>query len=447
MLARYPRVVFSTTVHGYEGTGRGFEVRFRRFLNRRTPGYRSLELRTPIRWADGDPLEALVARALLLDARPAPAAALRQAQPATCRYEAVDRDRLAGREETLTELFGLLVLAHYQTRPLDLRHLLDGPNIRVHLLRSGGHIAATALVALEGGLDPDLARRVYDGERRPRGHLLPQTLSAHAGLADAPLLRCARIVRIAVHPAARGRGLARMLLRRITESARSQGLDLAGASFGATVGLLRFWARCGFSPVHLGTSRNAASGAHAAVVLDPLSEAGAALERRARRRLAAHFPGLLAEPLRSLEPAIASRLLAAGDPGSGAADPSIDRAELRSFAFARRPFEAALPAIEALLRRRLPAALRTAALDEGDADLLIAKVLQHRGWDGTARLVSASGRAEVIRLLRHAVGALLGGDAGGCGPRPGAALDSGASQGPVPQDRPRPGQGRGPPGA
>ncbi len=73
LLLAYPRLVFATTIHGYEGTGRGFEVRFRHALERHTPAYRRIELQTPIRWAPDDPVEALVARALLLDANPAPA--------------------------------------------------------------------------------------------------------------------------------------------------------------------------------------------------------------------------------------------------------------------------------------------------------------------------------------------------------------------------------------
>ena len=81
------------------------------------------------------------------------------------------------------------------------------------------------------------------------------------------------------------------------------GLDLIGASFGATPDLLHFWRRCGLPPAHIGTSRNAASGAHAAVVLAGLSPAGIALAELARHRLADALPTLLAGPLRDLEPA------------------------------------------------------------------------------------------------------------------------------------------------
>jgi tRNA(Met) cytidine acetyltransferase len=53
-----PSVAFATTVHGYEGTGRGFSVRFRGLLEESDFDVTSLSLAEPIRYAAGDPVEA-----------------------------------------------------------------------------------------------------------------------------------------------------------------------------------------------------------------------------------------------------------------------------------------------------------------------------------------------------------------------------------------------------
>jgi tRNA(Met) cytidine acetyltransferase len=402
LLHHYPRIVFATTVHGYEGTGRGFEVRFRRTLDRLTPGWRALTLSTPIRWADADPIEALAARALLLDAAPAPDPVLAAASPASSTFACVDRDALAGDEPRLRELFGLLVLAHYQTRPADLRHLLDGPGLRVYALSHRGHIAAVALAALEGGLEPQVAAAVFAGRRRPRGHLLPQTLSAHAGIAEATGLKYLRLVRIAVHPAAQRRGLGRALLAGVQANARTLGLDLLGASFGANAELLRFWRRCGLHAAHMGTSRNAASGAHAAVVLAALSPAGESLADLARRRLGERLPVLLAGPLRDLEPDIAVELLV--DVPAPTLDlDTLTWRELAAFAHASRPFESVIAPLAALAAP----GLSHEALPPTQARALAAAVLQHRELGAVAALTGARGRAEVIARLRAAAGTLL----------------------------------------
>ncbi len=44
-------------------------------------------------------------------------------------------------------MFGLLVLAHYQTTPSDLRYLLESPALDIHLLEQGPHLLGVALVA------------------------------------------------------------------------------------------------------------------------------------------------------------------------------------------------------------------------------------------------------------------------------------------------------------
>jgi len=409
LLEHYPRIVFATTVHGYEGTGRGFDVRFRAVLDRRTPGWRALRLDTPIRWADGDPLEALINRALLLDAEPASdadvGAVLAAADSVRIRCETPDRDRLAADERLLRQAFGLLVLGHYQTRPSDLRQLLDGPAIAVHLLRAGDAVLATAVSGREGRLPAELLTPIFEGRRRAQGHLLPQTLSAHAGLSEAPALGFRRILRIAVHPAARRQGLGRRLVDAIAAAATDQGDDLIGASFGATPGLIRFWGRCGLDALHIGSRRNAASGAHAAVVLRALTPNGRRLLDLGRRRLLPRLAVLLAGPLRDLEPDVVIGLLA-GAPATAEPITSDELRELRAFAGAARGLDATRPALLRLLCRTLPRALADATLTPAQAAALIACGLQQREPADAAALLGRRGADEVVGTLRQAVAAL-----------------------------------------
>ncbi len=406
LLGHYPRVVFATTVHGYEGTGRGFDLRFRETLDRRTPHWQALTLATPIRWAPSDPLEALVFRSLLLDAAPLSI----DKAPSTGPVEVLDRDSLATDDDTLGQVFGLLVLAHYQTRPLDLRLLLDGPGVRVLILRDGGRIAATLIAVEEGGLtDPDLLRDIFDGRRRPRGHLLPLTLSAHGGHLDAPRLRYLRVIRIAVHPGLTRHGLGRRLLRALFREARRDGIDLLGASFGATPGLIGFWDASGYRPVQIGTSRNAASGEHALVMLRPASTMGWTFLSAAGRRLGHRLPVLLAGPLRSLDPTVAAAIIAAlrHPLGSSALDLDGDGAsdlELGSFTAGHRTLEAVLPALALLAYRTLGPALRAGGLTPAEAALLVATAGQLRPVGDLVRLFGARGREELVANLRRLVG-------------------------------------------
>src|SRR5690606_17971146 len=63
LAVRFPRVLLTTTVQGYEGTGRGFLLKF----CGRFAGLQRYSLSTPVRWAAGCPLERVVASALLFD--------------------------------------------------------------------------------------------------------------------------------------------------------------------------------------------------------------------------------------------------------------------------------------------------------------------------------------------------------------------------------------------
>ncbi len=403
LLQRYSRIAFATTVHGYEGTGRGFAVRFRATLDRLTPGWRELRLSQPIRWREGDRLERLTHRLLLLDCDPPVLA-----EPATdAEPESLDRQQLANEETTLSQLVGLLVLAHYRTRPSDLQRLLDEPDLSVHVTRQDGQIVAAAIVASEGGIDPATAHAIFAGQRRLHGHLGAQSLAAHAGLPDAATLRHARIRRIAVHPAVQRSGIGHRLLEHARQAAAAGGHDLLTASFGHEAGLLAFWLHVGLQPLHVGLTRETSSGAHALLVAQGLTPAGTRLVTTARQRLLERLPDLLADPLRDLDPALVATLLATLDPSDAPPAPDATlRQELGAVAHGQRGFEVSLTPLRRLLWHHL-CSRPTTPLPDAARDALIARLLQHRPWSETAALLGVSGRKAAEQHLRAALRTLI----------------------------------------
>ncbi|WP_289104516.1 GNAT family N-acetyltransferase [uncultured Halomonas sp.] len=419
-LAAFPRLAFATTVHGYEGSGRGFALRFRRHLEAQTPQWQDIALRTPIRWADGDPLERAIDALLCLDAElPTVPKGARVSAPcpgqklAELPCTTLDRDVLARDEASLRAIFGLLVQAHYRTTPADLRVLLDAPATRISILGTPRAPLAVCVYVDEGGFDADLAERVLLGRRRPRGHLMAQSLAAHAGEAAALKAPSARITRIAVHPDWRRLGCGARLIQEAACQAEQAGKALLGASFGADPELLAFWQAQGFRPVRLGLTREAATGEHAVMVALALGEHNRDLIERLSRRFERQLPGLLAFELTRLSPPLVLALLASvGDRCAFDAD---DRRELQDLARGQREPALARPAIQALVRRLASLSLSppmSSSMSKADDDhdslaWLAAWAFQGRSESSLAQGLSLRGKAQVKQWLRDAVGRAL----------------------------------------
>ncbi|MGM0982536.1 MAG: tRNA(Met) cytidine acetyltransferase TmcA [Pseudomonadota bacterium] len=399
-LSLFPRIAFATTIHGYEGSGRGFALRFRERLERQTPDWRALHLAEPIRWAVGDPLEALTARLLLLDAEPAAFPTVKEEPKLQC----LDRDLLAYDEPCLHALFGLLIQAHYRTTPSDLRHLLDGPGVALSTLEAGPALRGVVVSGNEGGFPAALAEQVARGERRPRGHLLAQSLAAHAGEREALTAHLRRVLRIAVPVEQRRHGTGRQLIVAEVARARRDGIDLLGASFGAEAGLLAFWQAAGFRAVRLGLTREAATGEHALMVARPTSPRGERIAERLQARFHRQLPGLLAFELAELEPAVVVALLAEW-PAAPLSD--SDRRDLDDVAFGHREPALARPAIQALVRYH---AARLAGCQDEALPLLAAWAFQGRATPWLAVQLGVAGKRGVQAWLREVVARLHGGE-------------------------------------
>lgn len=271
LVMAYPKCVLASTVHGYEGTGRGFAVRFQRFLRQHFPYFQQMTLEAPVRWRLGDPLEAFSYQALLLGANPADVMPTADLRPEQLTLTWLDAKDLIGNERQLSQLFALLVLAHYQTKPSDLRQLLDDPSGRLLVAEWQGQVVGTLWAVEEPPLPEPLREPVWLGLRRLKGQLLPQTLTYHGGDKQAGAFAYLRVMRIAVHPDWQRLGIGQQLVARLRQYAQQAQYDYIGTSFGLTADVLSFWLRCGLLPVRWGLSADAASGVFSAVMLQPLN--------------------------------------------------------------------------------------------------------------------------------------------------------------------------------
>lgn len=283
----FKRVVLTTTIHSYEGTGRGFLLKFMAKTDRTL---RHFELFTPLRWLADDKLEAFIDDLLLCDCedrlpqQPYDSVLAEQIQISHC--ERISHDQIES-------VYGLLTLAHYRTSPLDLRRLLDAPQQQFYLAQARDALLGCIWAVPEGGLtDKTLIRQIRRGERRPRGNLVAQMLCFQAGLVEACELRSLRISRIAMQPNWQQQGLGQRLIAKMKQQQIKQqdAVDFLSVSFGYTPELLAFWQKCGFILVHFSESKEASSGCYSVVALCPLSEKGQVFVQRAEKQFQRNLP-------------------------------------------------------------------------------------------------------------------------------------------------------------
>ena len=329
LVSRFPRTLLTTTVQGYEGTGRGFLLKF----CARFPHLHRFELQQPIRWAQGCPLEKMVSEALVFDDEN-----FTHTPQGNIVISAFEQTLWQSDPETPLKVYQLLSGAHYRTSPLDLRRMMDAPG--QHFLQAAGEneIAGALWLVDEGGLSQQLSQAVWAGFRRPRGNLVAQSLAAHGNNPLAATLRGRRVSRIAVHPARQREGTGRQLIAGALQY--TQDLDYLSVSFGYTGELWRFWQRCGFVLVRMGNHREASSGCYTAMALLPMSDAGKQLAEREHYRLRRDAQALAQWNGETLPV----------DPLNDAVLSDDDWLELAGFAFAHRPLLTSLGCLLRLLQ-------------------------------------------------------------------------------------------------
>lgn len=398
LLKHYSRMVFSTTLHGYEGNGKGFAIRFRKKLDTTYPNWHLLHLHTPARWGNNDPLEQLINDILLLDAEPSAPEHIARAKVIHTQYRQLSNELLAKDENTLRQLFGLLVTAHYQTRPSDLVQLLDAAKITIHVLEEDSHLIAATVINHEGGLSQDLSQQIYEGKRRPKGHLTPQILTYQLGITEAATLTTDRIMRIAVHPSLHRKQFGSYLLKLIHQQSSA---DYLSSCFGMNRDLLHFWTQSGYQMAHLGLKREASSGYHSAVMLCPLTPAGKTLLTESHIAFNRHFLAQLADPLKDYDPDLALALLRCNPSPPQSLLNTQERRDINRFANGSCGYDLVMSS----LRQWLPDALAGDhyRIDNTEALLLVMRVLQHHDWAHCCKMLGFQGRQQALKAMQQAV--------------------------------------------
>ncbi|WP_297518023.1 tRNA(Met) cytidine acetyltransferase TmcA [Thermococcus sp.] len=396
-----PRVIYSSTIHGYEGAGRGFSVKFLKKAREKRE-FRELHMDEPIRYVDHDPIEKWLFDVLLLDAEPV--------ELTEGDYELIKNKEVFFEEPDLDDWFehdredlrnfvGIYILAHYRNRPSDVALLADAPHHEARVLRlKNGKIVTAVQIAKEGGIPKKVIEKMAKGYK-PRGNIIPDMMVKHHTLKEFAKLKGYRIVRIATHPDAMDMGLGSKALELLEKEALEKGLDWIGSGFGASEELARFWVKNGFAVVHLSPARNPVSGEFTAIVLKPISERAKKLIRQAHDEFRIRLTEWLSDTHRELEPEIARWLFET--PFGEAVDytvylTEVQKKRLDAFTGKILTYDTVLDAVKPIVKLYFLDGWMKPYLDERQIKLLIYRVLQAHSWEETAKLID---RTETFTMI------------------------------------------------
>lgn len=439
LINHYHRMVFSSTVHGYEGAGRGFTLKFQQSLDAVCPQWQNFHINDPIRWRQDDPLEKFVFDACLLNAElPILKSTAENKQqvddncfdsPVFNRYDSlvfnfIRAEELVNDEELLRKVFAILVTAHYQTKPSDLQLLLDNPHVQLVCLRSSkgldSDVLAVALLMNEGAcqtVDDDDIAAIKNSQRRLRNQFLPQSLFNHCGVEEAFSYRYLRIMRIAVHPQIQQQGIGSKLLKQIVLLGKRQGVDFVGSSFGVNTSLLSFWLKEGFSTIRIGFTKDKASGEHSALLLKTCNDSSSGvsasqLKELLHREFFRSFDYLLLEEYKALPSKLVQMLLQQQKREELTPLSSKDMANVKAFSQGERLYSSCVYSLYLWLKHDLLSETmsytKSANIDdERDCMVLIARLIQKHDSETVCNQYSLTGKKMLNQVMKNYISSRL----------------------------------------
>lgn len=400
LLERYHRLVFSSTVHGYEGAGRGFAINFIKILRQKMPEFVQLHIHQPIRWCENDPLEQLIFNSFLL----APMAEVQALSVNNNNdhlsenhsvIQKVTQQQLFENEMLLQQVFTILVTAHYQTSPSDLKFLLNNPalNIFVSFAADNTTVIAVALALNERQASAADIQLALASKKRLKDQFLPQSLLLHCGIRTAFEYQYLRIVRIAVQPHLQGRGIGGDLLTFIEAYAKKHQFDFVGTSFGVNKDLVNFWGKANYHFARIGFTQDKASGEHSCLLLKSFSSAANQLLLIINQQFYQRFNYYLAEQFQHVNPEIVQCIYQQANSVVLAKVSKDDISAVEDFIARVSLYDACAYSLSVWLRNKLTQSPPV------NIELLIAKVLQRRSTSDLCRQYQLTGKKALNNML------------------------------------------------
>lgn len=405
---KYKRTIYATTIHGYEGAGRGFSIRFlKRLQEDKKTKLVLYEMMEPIRYSADDPIEKFQFDVLLLDAEPDPLDKedLKEIEEGNFEYVKYDPEYLFSKEgeKELRSLFGIYVLAHYRNEPDDLGRIADAPHhsVRAVKLKKSGKIVAAVQLAEEGGLTDDIIDELLMGGKIP-GNIIPDRLLKHLRLRDFGKGVGWRIVRIAVHSDVQGKGIGTYALRKVVEEAKRRGYDWVGAGFGVSKELMNFWIKNGFYPLHMSPDRNPVSGEYTSLVVKPLSEKWEELVVRGIKEFSVKLVESLHSVYNDFEPdtiyLLFKKCLRNKEYASKITISDVQASRLQAYVEGIMTFESVGDVMTLLVKKALLMGW-ISEIGELEASVVIARALQGRDWAYIYEELRV-GKVKAVTILR-----------------------------------------------
>jgi len=410
LLLNHSRLVFASTIHGYEGAGRGFTLKFQQTLAAKYPLWRSLHLHEPIRWGVNDPLERLVFEACLLNAELTNINLdVQHNKLSALLFKQFSAVELAADEELFKQVFAVLVTAHYQTKPSDLQMILDNKHVQLVCLLSEEEkkqqVVAVALLINEGRSNCNIIKAeeinaVNQSKRRLKNNFVPQSLLTQCGIDYAFNYHYMRVMRIAVHPQLQQQGIGAHFLDKITDFSLLQGADFLASSFGATKALLSFWLTNDFHLARIGFNKDKASGEQSALVLKALSQAGSTALDDINTEFYRCFDYLLTDEYKHLAAELVALILHYCPQLSCVMLNVRDKANIEAFAQGYRQYSSCVFSLHLWLMQRLS---NTTALVDKDLLVFISRIMQKQSINDVCNVYGFTGKKDLDQFLKSKV--------------------------------------------